>query len=308
MTILRIGTDCGGIEAPIQALKNLKIPYSHEFSSEIDKYCHQTTQANYTEPKRFFLDLTERDHSKLPPIDMYVCGFPCQPFSDIGYKNGFSDARGIIFFHCLETIRSTRPKVFILENVRGLTTLDQGRAFNTILTYLKKLKEYTIHWNILNTKDFGIPQSRSRLYIVGILKKSKYSNIPEDQLWSPIKRKSRSIRSFVDDKDNHRDPIPAFIQNSDFMSRIPPKSVFVNFCFPNDPHVNADKYCPCILTRTFIWCVPKHRKANIRELLELQGFPPTFRQVVSDTQMMKQIGNSMSVNVLEALFHNIFLR
>lgn len=112
---LRVGTDCSGIEAPIMALTQLTVPFVHEFSSEIDKHCIASIRANY-DPKIIFGDMTKR---KLKDIDLYVCGFPCQPFSDAGKRQGVKDPRGTIFWECLRVIRYKKPTFFILENVKG---------------------------------------------------------------------------------------------------------------------------------------------------------------------------------------------
>jgi len=95
--MLRIGSDCSGIEAPIQALQQLGIPFEHSFCCEKDKYALQSIKANYT-PKKIYTDITKRKHSLLPDIDMYVCGFPCQPFSLMGNKMGTEDSRSNIMY------------------------------------------------------------------------------------------------------------------------------------------------------------------------------------------------------------------
>ena len=115
--ILRVGTDCSGIEAPIQALKNLDINFKHIFSSETDKYCIESIKANYN-PEIIYNDMTNRELKNLPDIDLYVCGFPCQAFSSAGKRKGFKDKRGNIFFECLDVIEYIQPKIFILENVK----------------------------------------------------------------------------------------------------------------------------------------------------------------------------------------------
>ena len=163
--VLRVGTDCSGIEAPIQALKRLKIKFSHEWSCEIDPYARKSIKANYN-PKILFEDITKP--RKLPDIDLYVCGFPCQTFSTAGERKGFGDPRGTIFYYCLKVIKTKKPKYFILENVKGLVNHDNGKTFKTILNCLKKLKIYNIYHNVLNTKDYGIPQNRERIFIVGV--------------------------------------------------------------------------------------------------------------------------------------------
>mgnify|MGYP006272666853 CR=1 FL=1 len=164
--MLRVGTDCSGIEAPIQALLQLKIPFHHVFSSEIDKFCLKSIEANY-KPNIIFKDILERDIEDVPDIDLYVCGFSCQLFSMLGKRKGVKDKRGTIFECCLEVIREKRPKFFILENVPGLLSIEKGKTFQNILQSLEELKDYTVKWKALNTSDYGIPQNRKRVFIVG---------------------------------------------------------------------------------------------------------------------------------------------
>ncbi len=156
-TKLRVGTDCSGIEAPIQALRQLYIPFKHVFSSDIDKYCIQSIKANY-DPEIIFGDkdgpypegdITKRNIQDVPDIDLYVCGFPCQPFSMAGERQGFKDKRGNVFWSCLEVIERKQPKYFILENVKGLLSHNKenkkdkyGNTFKVIWKELLELEKY----------------------------------------------------------------------------------------------------------------------------------------------------------------------
>ena len=145
---IRIGTDCSGIEAPIQALRQMKIPFRHVFSSEIDKFCIQSIKANYS-PEILFGDpegpypegdIRKRDIEDVPDIDLYVCGFPCQPFSVAGKGKGIRDKRGNIFWSCLEVIEKKQPKYFILENVKGLQQHKKGTTWKILWKEISKLK------------------------------------------------------------------------------------------------------------------------------------------------------------------------
>lgn len=308
MPKLRVGTDCSGIEAPIEALKQLKIPFEHVFSSEIDKYCIQSIKANYN-PRIIFGDkdgpypegdITKRDITLVPDIDLYVCGFPCQPFSHSGKKEGFEDERGIVFWSCLEVIKVKQPKYFILENVRGILTHDKenkkdkyGRTWITIWNSLLELKElgYTVKWSILNTKDYGIPQNRERVYIIG--------NKNGDFEW-PNKVKMDDLLNYIDWEDNQANITSE--RNEKTLLRQPLNAIFIDFAvsFYQRIFSNSDLFCGCITTASRLWCVPKHRYANCKELLSLQGFN-SLVQVISKSQFKKQIGNSMSVNVLKCI-------
>ena len=222
MKTLRIGTDCSGIEAPIQALKKLKIKYSHEWSCEIDKHAQASIKANYN-PKILYDDITKRQISKLHDIDMYVCGFPCQTFSMAGKRQGFEDARGTIFFYCVKVIRKKQPNVFILENVKGLMSHDNGNTWKTVLSTLNKLKDYNIYHKVLNTRDYGIPQNRERIFIVGIKKTSMNGRIFE----FPKKKKMKDVRSYIDTKDTSKDKLTQSLKQPVKKS----KGIFVDLGF-----------------------------------------------------------------------------
>ena len=307
--VLRVGTDCSGIEAPIQALRQLGIPFRHVFSSEIDKYCIQSIKANY-EPEILFGDpdgpfkdgdITKRNIDDVPDMDLYVCGFPCQPFSTLGSRGGLSDKRGGVFWTCVDVITKRRPRHFLLENVTGIlsqgripgTKTGYGETWKAMIKALDTLTEdgYIIEWKILNTRDYGIPQNRKRVYILGSL---------QGYAW-PDGQEMEEIDTYVDRSESTASETSA---RHEMILQQRGDGVFVdlaNVSF-NSRWIlaNAAKYVSTIMAGSRIWCIPMHRYATVQELLWLQGFSE-FKEVVSNTQLRKQIGNSMSVNVVVAI-------
>jgi|TARA_B100001059_G_scaffold8670_1_gene7135 DNA (cytosine-5)-methyltransferase 1 len=290
-TCLRVGTDCSGIEAPIQALRQLKIVHSHVFSSDIDPYVIQSIKANY-DPRIIYGDITKRDAIRVPDIDLYVAGFPCQPFSMAGDRGGFADKRGNVFWSCLDVIKTKQPTYFILENVKALLWHDKGNTWKTIWDSLQ-LKNYTVKWKVLNTRDYGIPQNRERIFIVG--KKNGDFEWPEPT-------EMDDIRDYIDHTDTKRKEWG----RKSSLKRVSPDAVFVDVDFLHyTNYPMAHKVSPCVLARpSSLWCIPYHRYATCKEMFNLQGFD-SFKQVVSNSQMKKQIGNSMSVNVLVAILNEL---
>ena len=180
--MLKVGTDFSGIGSPEAALKRLGIPHDNIFGCDIDKYA----KASYLElnnPNKFYDDITTRDYSEVPQLDLYVAGFPCQSFSMAGNRGGFNDVRGTLFFNVADFIKINQPKCFILENVKGLLSHDKGRTFQKITDILHNgggtlngqmgfdsVNDglgYHVYYKVLNTKDFGIPQNRERVFIIG---------------------------------------------------------------------------------------------------------------------------------------------
>jgi len=306
--MLRIGTDCSGIEAPIQALKQLGIPFEHSFCCEKDKYALESIKANYN-PIKIYTDITKRKHSLLPDIDMYVCGFPCQPFSLIGNKLGTTDSRSNIMYQCIKVIKKKLPKVFILENVKNFKFIEGGKPFNFLLSQLKNIKNknkdiaYNIYHDILNTRDYGIPQNRERIFFIGIRKDIQKENMIYT---TPDKLQIKPLDDFIIDKTisnirinkNGLKIINKFklSKESLLLNNVIACSGFGNYML---------NICPTLTCGTVYYLTKYKRYLTPDECLLLQGFQ-NFIKVHSNTIMFKQIGNSMSVNVLKVLFQKIF--
>jgi DNA-cytosine methyltransferase len=176
---MKVGTFFSGVGSPEQALRNLGIKHEIEFACDIDKYAKQTYLKNF-KPKLFATDITALDMKELPYVDLLVFGFPCQAFSMAGNRKGFDDTRGTLFYDALRYLKDHTPRYFIAENVKGLVSHDNGKTFHTIIDCLAKTTNYQmrlmpfdnlgyhIHYKVLNTKNFGIPQNRERIFIIGI--------------------------------------------------------------------------------------------------------------------------------------------
>jgi len=297
--MLRIGTDCSGIEAPIQALQQLGIPFEHSFCCEKDKYALQSIQANYT-PKKIYNDNL---HALLPDIDMYICGFPCQPFSLMGNKMGTEDSRSNIMYQCIKVVKKKLPKVFILENVKNFKFIQKGQPFNYLLKQLKNIKNangelaYNVYHDILNTKDYGIPQNRERIFFIGIRK-----DIQTDEYTTPEKLPMRELDDFIIDKTIYTTVACKSLQKNLDKIKYLSGCIVTPFTF----YYPIKYISPTLTTQcSRYYSTSYNRCITQKECLLLQGFSNNFRQVVSNTQLYKQAGNSMSVNVLKALFQKI---
>jgi DNA (cytosine-5)-methyltransferase 1 len=158
-----------------QAMQNLGIQTKCVLSSEIDKYAQETYELNYKEKP----DGDIYDIKQFPKFDFLLAGFPCQPFSYAGKQKGFVDTRGTLFFEIEKLLSEYQPKAFLLENVRGLTSHDQGRTFKTIIERLQNLN-YGVSYLILNSSNFGIPQNRVRVYILGLYNQQPILSLKSD--------------------------------------------------------------------------------------------------------------------------------
>lgn len=186
--MIKTGTWFSGIGSPEQALRDLKVPHRNVMAADWDKYARKTYLANF-KPEQMFEDVTKIDCASIEPLDLFIAGFPCQAFSLAGKRLGFEETRGTLFFNTADFIRVNRPKMFILENVKGLLSHDKpkgsksktGRTFNTIIGLLAHTVNYqenmfpyddnlgyNVHYAVLNSKNFGVPQNRERVFIVGI--------------------------------------------------------------------------------------------------------------------------------------------
>ena len=310
---LRVGTDCSGIEAPIQAFENLDVEFKHVFSSDKDPHVQQMIRANFA-GHHIYEDLTKRDHAQVPDCDVYVAGWPCQGNSSAGKRKGFADARSQVFHSVVAYIRCHQPRLVLLENVENLLKVNGGKDFHEVVGVLKGLGSYDVKWKLLNTKDHGVPQNRSRVYFVCIRKDADQGTFT----WPEPLGATPGIDRFLDT----REASPAW--TNEFAPRLGSQAsdtFDANMEALNDqdadplkqPHlfqVNCSKAwsivmrdtSPCLMTNCRIWISHYGRELNLAEKCRLQGMSPRrLNVVVSKTQFAKQLGNSMSVNVLERI-------
>jgi len=165
--------------------------------SEINKYATTIYQKHFPNHKNYG-DITKIIAEDLPDFDLFVGGFPCQAFSIAGKRGGFDDTRGTLFFDCARILKEKRPRNFILENVKGLLSHDGGRTFKTIITTLAELG-YCVEWQVLNAKDFGVPQNRERVFIVG-----HFGGMPRRKVFPIRKTNSKALRKVIGGSQGYR--------------------------------------------------------------------------------------------------------
>lgn len=169
-TFIDLFAGIGGIRIPFDELGGKCV-----FSSEIDKFAAEMYEANFYEKP--VGDITKVSADEIPDHDLLLAGFPCQPFSIMGDGLGFADTRGTLFFEIERILKDKKPKAFLLENVKQLKGHDKGRTLKVIIKKLEKIG-YKVQWEILNALDFGVPQKRERIIIVGFLDKNVKFNFP----------------------------------------------------------------------------------------------------------------------------------
>jgi DNA (cytosine-5)-methyltransferase 1 len=267
------------------------------FSSEFDEDACKTYQANFGEHP--FGDITKIDAKDIPDFDILLAGFPCQAFSIIGKKEGFANETcGTLFFEIERILKAKKPSAFMLENVRNLTAHDGGKTFTTIRTHLEALG-YHVYAKVLNALDFGVPQKRERIIIVGFLDDVEFE-FPE-----PIPEKKRTqlkdiLESNVDSKYYVRDAI-----RISRLERLKDKN------FPK-PYISHENMAGSITPHPYSSCLRAGASANYilinderrpteREMLRIQGFPDTYKIVVPYGKIKKQTGNSVAVPVIKAV-------
>lgn len=245
------------------------------FASEWDDSARLTYEANFSKISPnlfkdglFAGDITQVNKRKIPDFDILCAGFPCQPFSQAGFKKGFDDIRGTLFFDIAELIKVKRPKAFFLENVRGLYTHDSGRTFEIIRKILTEDLGYSFHHSIVKASDHGLPQHRPRLFMIGFKNKRTEFQFPE-------KRKLKFTMSDVMQGQVDR--------KIGYTLRVGGKKSPIN------DRRNWDGY---IVNGEVRRLTPDEGK-------KMQGFPSNFKFPVSDSQALKQLGNSVAVSAIQ---------
>lgn len=283
----------GGIRTPFAELGGECV-----FSSEWDKYAQSMYLENYGEmPKG---DITQIGIEEIPEHDVLLGGFPCQAFSIMGNQQGFTDTRGTLFFEIERILRAKKPKAFLLENVKQLAKHDKGRTLQVILTKLKELG-YKVDCKVLNAMDFGLPQKRERIMIVGFLDNNIEFEFP---VGNPNNCLSlEDILEKDEDVDKKYWASEQIRQNR--KKSVEGKNVFYPSIWHENKSGNISINSHCCTLRAGsshnYLLVNGVRRFTPRELLRFQGFPEDIKIVVSDAQIKKQAGNSVAVPVIRAV-------
>ena len=286
------------------------------FSSEIDKYAKKTYEFNFGEVP--FGDITKINEKNIPDHDILCAGFPCQAFSIAGKRKGFEETRGTLFFDVARIIKEKQPKVFFLENVKGLVNHDRGKTLKTILEVLREDLNYFIpNPKILNAKDFGVPQNRERIFIVGFRKDLKVEsfNYPTPlnkkvSIDTIIEEKEVSVKyylstQYLETLENHKKRHES--RGNGFGYEIIPHTSIANAVVCGGMGRERNLLYDYRLTNfTPVTKIKGEvnkegiRKMTPREWARLQGFPDNFEIVVSDVQAYKQFGNSVAIPAIQA--------
>lgn len=282
------------------ACQSLGIDHQCVFSSDIDPACRISYAENFNELP--YGDITKIDAHTIPDFEVLLGGFPCQAFSIIGNRKGFEDTRGTLFFDIARILSAKRPKMFVLENVKQLIGHNKGETLKTIVSILKDMG-YAVEYLLLNALDFGLPQKRERIWIVGSLHGLENFSLPTKKM----------IQKSLDD----------------ILEKEVPKSLYAS----SRIRANRQEKIKTIPTETTIWhenksgsvsahpyscalragasynylLVNGERRLSSREMLRLQGFPESFKIAVSESQLRKQAGNSLPVNVAEVVIKSLLL-
>jgi len=263
-------------------------------SCDFDKPAQRSYAANFGETP--YGDVETLPSEKIPDFDLLFAGFPCQSFSIIGLRKGFADeTKGSLFFQVARILRDKRPRAFVLENVRQLTTHDGGRTFEIVLRVLQDELGYCVDWRILNALDCGVPQKRERVVVVG-------SDEPFEMEWPAATTNGKTLVDVLEKKENVD---PKYFASPEIVRkrREAHTSNFKPAIWHENKSGNISSYpysCALRAGASYNYLlVDGERRLTSRELLRLQGFPDSFKIVVSDSQLRKQAGNAAPVCLIE---------
>lgn len=247
------------------------------FASEWEKNARKTYEFNLKkispelfETNNFVGDITLVDPKKIPNFDILCAGFPCQPFSQAGFKKWFNETRGTLFFDIVKIIKEKQPKAFFLENVRHLLNHDDGKTFATIKRTIEKELGYSFFYKIIKASDFGLPQHRPRLFMIGFKDKNIDFKFPEA---IPLDTTMSDVRWEECNK------------KVGYTLRVGGKGSKIT------DRRNWDSYL----------VNGKVKRLSSEEGKKMQWFPKNFKFPVSESQAMKQLGNSVAISAIQAV-------
>jgi DNA (cytosine-5)-methyltransferase 1 len=266
------------------------------FSSEIDLYAREAYHANFGEYPSG--DITQINANDVPDHEILFAGFPCQPFSIIGHGKGFDDTRGTLFFDIARILAAKRPKAFILENVKRLIGHNQGETLKKILHVLRDELGYTVYYKSLNALDYGLPQKRERVVIVGFYKPMAFEFPPKQEKYIPL---SKILEKNVDEKYYASEKI----RKKRLKDHVPAASPSI-WHENKSGHISSYPYsCALRAGASYNYLlVNGERRLTPKEMLRLQGFPDTFKIAVTESQTRRQAGNAVPVNIIRAVLES----
>lgn len=313
----------GGIRLGFEnAAKENNLKTECVYTSEIDIKACETYKKNYKDDNHNpFNDITKINEANLPDFDVLLAGFPCQAFSIAGKRGGFNDTRGTLFFDVARIIKEKQPKAFLLENVKGLVNHRSGKTLETILNVLKNDLGYkNTSYKLLNAKNFGLPQNRERIYIVGFKDFGGEFNFPEPGIQNkiisdiieekPVSTKYYLSNVYVETLRKHRARHEAkgngfgyeIKSNNDIANTIvcggmgKERNLLIDF---RQKDLTPVTHIKGEINKEGI------RKMTPIEWERLQGFPDNWTYGVADVHRYKQLGNSVAVPVIQEISRNI---
>lgn len=285
------------------------------FVNDSNPKCAETYRENFSDgPDMKIAPLESILVKKIPDFDLLLGGFPCQAFSIAGRRKGFDDTRGTLFFQVAKVLKEKRPRAFLLENVQHLKNHDHGKTFEKIEEVLTKRLGYDIHYTILNSKDFGVPQNRPRIYIVGFRNKTKFSfpgkartrKFIGDVLEHDVSEEYYISQKYYEGMERHKNRHAAKGNGFGYvvLDRDEVANTLVLGGMGRERNLIQDKVKkPYSAGKDKLKYKNKRglRKLTVRECARVQGFPDSFVFPVSKTEAYRQIANSVSVPVIKAV-------
>lgn len=299
MTFIDLFCGIGGFHCAAQeSAARTGVSLECVFASDIDLACQKAYEANFgLKPVG---DITKVAAEDVPDHDLLFAGFPCQPFSIIGGMKGFEDTRGTLFFDIARILAAKKPRAFILENVKMLVGHNKGETLARIMETLASFG-YRAEFRVLNALDYGVPQKRERVLIVGFLEETSFT-------WPEGGVPMKPLQSLLES-----DPHPRYLASSHIKAKRA-----VHQAKGSEPtiwhenksgHISAYPFS-CALragaSHNYL-LVDGERRLTEREMLRLQGFPDSYKVVCSPAQVRRQAGNSVAVPVIAAVMERVVL-
>ena len=283
----------GGFHSAASALGGMECV----FACDIDSDCRKIYEHNYgLKPES---DICRIQPASVPDHDVLCAGFPCQPFSIIGDRGGFADARGTLFFELAKIIEAKQPAALVLENVKQLATHNNGKTLARILEILRGL-DYTVDYRILNALDFGLPQKRERILIVGF--KGAVAGFP----WPTRKLPMIPLKELLETAPDQKHYVSDRIRRARFSAH---KAKTKPAIWHENKAGNISSHpfsCALRAGASYNYLlVDGERRLTPREQLRLQGFPDSFEIVGNDSSIRKQTGNSVPVPIVKAVLERV---